>query len=144
MSVDEEYAPSPSDWVREQVEEFERSGGTAATTLRGTDMPVVVMTMRGHKSGKIRKVPVMKVEHDGVYAAVASQGGAPTHPLWYHNLLADPDVTLQDGTVSGRYAAREVHGEEKALWWQRAVAAFPNYAQYQARTEREIPLLLLE
>lgn len=138
----DDYAPSPSEWVRQQVETFEASGGTEGNTLRG--MPVVVLTMRGAKSGKIRKVPLMRVEHEGRYAAVASLGGAPQHPVWYHNLRADPHVELQDGPRRTSFVAREVTGDEKAQWWERAVAAFPDYADYQARTEREIPVLVLE
>jgi deazaflavin-dependent oxidoreductase (nitroreductase family) len=142
MSLEGEYAPSPAQWVRDQVERIESSGGEDGTTMRG--MPVVVMTMRGAKSGKLRKVPVMRVEHDGVYAAVASLGGAPRNPLWYRNLVANPRVELQDGTVRRQVTAREVHGDEKALWWDRAVAAFPDYATYQTKTERQIPLFVLE
>jgi deazaflavin-dependent oxidoreductase (nitroreductase family) len=138
-----EYGPSPQRWVREQVEEYEASGGTRGTTLRG-QLPVVVMTMRGARSGKVRKVPVMRVEHDGAYLAVASQGGAPTHPAWYHNLLADPAVRLQDGPEVVDVRARLLTGTERAAWWERAVAAFPDYAAYQERTEREIPLFVLE
>jgi deazaflavin-dependent oxidoreductase (nitroreductase family) len=144
VPVTGEYEPSTARWVRDQVELYESSGGTAGTTLHGTGQPVVLLTMRGAKTGKVRKVPLMRVEHDGVYAAVASVGGAPKHPVWYYNLLADPHLELRDGPVVRGATAREVHGEEKALWWERAVAAFPPYAQYQARTEREIPLLLLE
>jgi F420H(2)-dependent quinone reductase len=142
MSLEGEYAPSPAQWVRDQVERIESSGGEDGTTMRG--MPVVVMTMRGAKSGKLRKVPVMRVEHDGVYAAVASLGGAPRNPLWYRNLVANPRVELQDGTVRRKVTAREVHGDEKALWWDRAVAAFPDYATYQTKTERQIPVFVLE
>lgn len=138
-----EYGPSPQRWVREQVAEYESSGGTRGTTLRG-DLPVVVVTMRGARSGKVRKVPVMRVEHDGAYLAVASQGGAPTHPAWYHNLLADPVVRLQDGPEVLDVRARLLSGAERATWWERAVAAFPDYARYQERTEREIPLFVLE
>ena len=139
-----EYEPSTFDWVREQVELYESLGGTKGTTLRDTGLPVVIMTMHGATSGKLRKVPIMKVEHEGRYAAVASQGGAPKHPQWYRNLLANPDIELQDGPVRRDMVAREVTGEEKKLWWERAVAAFPPYADYQRRTDREIPLLVLE
>ena len=142
MALDGEYEPSPAQWVRDQVEEFESSGGTKGTTMRG--MPVVLMTMRGAKSGKVRKVPVMRVEHEGTYAAVASMGGAPKNPVWYHNLVANPRVELQDGPVRREVTAREVHGDEKALWWERAVAAYPDYANYQQRTERQIPVFVLE
>ena len=144
MSVEQDYEPSPIDWVREQVELYESSDGTKAATLRGTDYPIVLLTLRGAKSGKVRKTPLMRVEHDGVYAAVASQGGAPKHPVWYYNLLAHPRIELQDGPVRRTVVAREVTGEEKGIWWERAVAAFPPYADYQRRTERQIPLLLLE
>jgi F420H(2)-dependent quinone reductase len=142
MSLEGEYAPSPAQWVRDQVERIESSGGADGTVMRG--MPVIVMTMRGAKSGKLRKVPVMRVEHDGVYAAVASLGGAPRNPLWYANLVADPHVLLQDGPVRREMTAREVHGPEKALWWERAVEAFPDYATYQAKTDRQIPVFVLE
>jgi F420H(2)-dependent quinone reductase len=144
MPVDGEYEPSTLDWVREQVELYESSGGTRGTTLRNTGLPVVIMTLRGVKSGKLRKTPIMRVEHNGVYAAVASQGGAPNHPSWYANLLANPRIELQDGPRKRDMVAREVTGEEKRVWWDRAVAAFPPYADYQARTDRQIPLLLLE
>lgn len=142
MSIDAEYSPSPRQWVRDQVELYEGSGGVEGTTLHGR--PVVILTTRGARSGRIRKVPLMRVEHDGCYAAVASLGGAPKHPLWYHNLRADPTVTVQDGPDTHELVAREVTGEEKAQWWARAVAAFPDYADYQARTEREIPVFVLE
>ena len=144
MPLTGEYEPSPTDWVREQVEEYERSEGTRATTLRDTGMPVVIVTSRGARSGKLRKTPLMRVEHDGRYLAVASQGGAPTHPVWYHNLTADPLVELQDGPVKQDMRARLLTGAERAEWWTRAVAAFPPYADYQTRTEREIPVFLLE
>jgi deazaflavin-dependent oxidoreductase (nitroreductase family) len=138
----DEYVPSPADWVRQQVETIESSGGTEGTMMR--DMPVVVMTMRGAKTGKLRKVPVMRVEHDGVYAAVASLGGAPRNPQWYRNLVADPTVDVQDGPKRFRLVAREVHGDEKAIWWERSVAAYPDYADYQQRTSRAIPVFVLE
>ena len=142
MTLQGEYAPSPSKWVREQVELYESSGGTEGTTLRG--LPVVIVTSVGAKSGKIRKTPLMRVEHAGSYAAVASQGGAPEHPTWYFNLVAHPEVELQDGPTRQRYVARLVEGEEKADWWDRAVEAFEDYADYQERTEREIPLFVLD
>lgn len=142
MPITGEYAPSPSDWARQQAELYERSGGTEGTTLR--DMPVVVLTTLGARSGKVRKTPLMRVEHAGSYAVVASLGGAPKHPVWYFNVLAHPDVELQDGTEKHDYVAREVHGEEKAVWWERAVAAYPPYADYQEKTSREIPVLVLE
>jgi deazaflavin-dependent oxidoreductase (nitroreductase family) len=128
--------------VRDQVAEYEGSGGTRGTTLRG--LPVVILTNKGVKSGKVRKTPLMRVEHDGRYAVVASQGGAPRHPTWYHNLVADPRVQLQDGPVRRDMVAREVTGDEKAEWWARAVEAFPDYADYQTKTEREIPVFVLE
>jgi deazaflavin-dependent oxidoreductase (nitroreductase family) len=142
MSLDGEYEPSPTRWVREQVERYESSGGTEGTTLRG--LPVVLLTMRGAASGKIRKTPLMRVEHDGRYAVVASQGGAPEHPRWYHNLVAHPQVRLQDGTAAWDMTARELTGDERAEWWDRAVAAFGDYADYQRKTERQIPVFLLE
>jgi len=142
MTQNAEYAPSPSAWVRDQVALYESSGGTEGTTMRG--MPVVIITSTGAKTGKIRKTPLMRVEHEGSYAAVASQGGAPSHPTWYFNLVADPRVEVQDGPVKQEMLAREVIGEEKALWWERAVAAFPNYADYQQKADREIPLFVLQ
>ncbi|MFJ9680763.1 nitroreductase family deazaflavin-dependent oxidoreductase [Streptomyces sp. NPDC101194] len=142
MPLKGEYEPSPAQWVRDQVELFEGSGGTEGTTLRG--LPVIILTTRGARSGKIRKTPLMRVEHDGTYAVVASQGGAPKHPVWYHNLVADPRVELQDGPVRQDMNAREVTGEEKAVWWQRAVDAFPDYADYQLKTDRQIPVFVLE
>ncbi|MGI5404476.1 nitroreductase family deazaflavin-dependent oxidoreductase [Streptomyces sp. CA-135486] len=142
MPLEGEYEPSPEKWVRNQVELYESSGGTKGTTLRG--MPVIVLTTKGAKSGKIRKSPLMRVEHDGTYAVVASLGGAPKHPVWYHNVVADPHVELQDGPVRQDLTAREVTGDEKALWWKRAVEAYPDYAAYQQKTEREIPVFVLE
>ncbi|MCK9899757.1 nitroreductase [Parafrankia colletiae] len=142
MPLTGEYEPSPSEWVRKQVEEYESSGGTHGTELRG--VPVIILTTVGAKSGKIRKSPLMRVEHDGRYAVVASLGGAPTHPVWYHNVLAQPLVELQDGPTRQDMTAREVTGEEKALWWERAVAAWPDYAEYQKKTDRVIPVFVLE
>jgi F420H(2)-dependent quinone reductase len=142
MPLQGEYEASPSEWVRTQVEEYESSGGTKGTTLRG--VPVVVITSVGSGSGKLRKNPVMRVEHDGVYAAVASKGGAPQHPAWYRNLVEHPLVELQDGASKRDYTAREAAGEERALWWQRAVTVWPDYDEYKTKTDREIPLLLLE
>ena len=139
---DTDYIPSPSDWVREQVETIESTGDTASVHVQ--NRPVVMLTMRGAKTGGIRKVPLMRVEHDGVYAAVASKGGAPTHPQWYANLQADPTITLQDGTRSWKAVAREIDGAEREEWWERCVAAFPPYAEYQTKTDRLIPVLLLE
>ncbi|MEU3888842.1 nitroreductase family deazaflavin-dependent oxidoreductase [Streptomyces sp. NPDC029041] len=144
MPLEGEYEPSPTQWVRKQVELYESSGGTEGTTLQGSNMPVVVLTSRGARSGKLRKTPVMRVEHEGRYAAVASLGGSPKHPVWYFNLRADPHVELQDGPVKRDMTAREVTGEEKAAWWERAVAAYPAYADYQKKTDREIPVFVLE
>jgi deazaflavin-dependent oxidoreductase (nitroreductase family) len=144
MAVDGNYEPSPSAWVRDQVEEYEGSGGTKGTTLLDTGMPVVIVTNRGAKTGKVRKTPLMRVEHDGAYLAVASKGGAPEHPLWYYNLVAHPDVEVQDGTEKWAATAREISGEERAAWWDRAVAAFPPYAEYQEKTSRLIPVFVLE
>jgi deazaflavin-dependent oxidoreductase (nitroreductase family) len=138
-----EYVPSPAQWVRDQVAQYEASGGREANTLLDTGMPVVIVTMRGNRSGKIRKVALMRVEHDGEYALVASMGGAPKHPVWYHNLVAHPDdVTIQDGSEPFPVRVREVDGEEKARWWERAVAAYPPYAEYQERTTRQIPVFV--
>ncbi len=142
MPLEGEYEPSPTTWVRNQVELYESSGGTKGTTMQG--MPVVLLTTRGARSGKIRKTPLMRVEHEGRYAAVASLGGAPEHPVWYHNLKAEPRVELQDGPVKRDMRAREVTGAEKARWWERAVAAYPPYADYQKKTDRVIPVFVLE
>ncbi len=144
MPIEGEYEPSTAAWVRDQVEEYESSGGTRGTTLRDSGLPVVIITNRGARSGKLRKTPVMRVEHDGRYAAVASQGGAPAHPFWYHNFRAHSEVELRDGPVRGEFVAREVTGDERAEWWKRAVAAFPPYAEYQQKTSREIPVFVLE
>lgn len=142
MSLQGEYEPSAAEWVRKQVEKYEATGGAEANTVM--DRPIVVITSRGHKSGKLRKNPVMRVEKDGVYAAVASKGGAPEHPEWFHNFVADPHVDLQDGPEPHSYVARLATEAERAEWWPRAVAAFPPYAEYQEKTDREIPLFLLE
>ncbi|CAN5685205.1 nitroreductase family deazaflavin-dependent oxidoreductase [soil metagenome] len=142
MPLDGEYEPSPEKWVRDQVDAYESSGGTEATTLRG--MPVIILTTKGAKSGKLRKSPLMRVEHDGVYAAVASLGGAPKNPVWYYNVQATPLVEVQDGPVKQDMLAREVTGDEKALWWERSVAAYPDYADYQRKTDRAIPVFVLE
>ncbi len=144
MTIDGEYEPSRSAWVRDQVELYERSGGTEGTTLRDTGLPVVIVTNRGVRSGKVRKTPVMRVEHDGRYAVVASVGGAPHHPGWYYNIRANPQVALQDGPRAQQMVAREVTGEERSQWWQRAVAAYPPYAEYQEKTSRMIPVFVLE
>ena len=137
-----EYEPSPQRWVRDQVALYESSGGEKGTTMRG--MPVIVLTTLGEKSGKIRKAPLMRVEHNGSYAAIASLGGAPRNPVWYANVVAHPEVELQDGTRKWDMVAREVTGEERAAWWERAVAAYPDYADYQVKTERIIPVFVLE
>ncbi|MET9933937.1 MULTISPECIES: nitroreductase family deazaflavin-dependent oxidoreductase [unclassified Streptomyces] len=142
MPLEGEYEPSPEAWVRNQVELYESSGGTKGTTMRG--LPVVLVTNRGAKSGKLRKTPLMRVEHDGAYALVASNGGAVKHPVWYHNLVASPEVELRDGTEVWDMRARVVTGEERREWWERAVAAFPDYADYQRRTDREIPVFVVE
>jgi deazaflavin-dependent oxidoreductase (nitroreductase family) len=144
MPVIGEYEPSPQQWVRDQVEAYESSGGTDAVTLRDTGQPVIILTSLGARSGKVRKNPLMRVEHDGLYAVVASQGGAPTNPTWYHNLRAHPLVELQDGPHKQDMTAREVAGDERDVWWERAVAAYPSYADYQLKTERQIPVFVLE
>jgi deazaflavin-dependent oxidoreductase (nitroreductase family) len=143
MSLQGKYEASPSEWVANQVEAYERSGGTEANTLMDTGMPIIVVTTRGNKSGGVRKTPLMRVEHDGEYALVASKGGAPNHPEWYHNLVAAPDsVLIQDGPEPFEVTVREVEGDERATWWTRAVAAYPPYADYQTNTERLIPLFV--
>ncbi|MGO9080925.1 MAG: nitroreductase family deazaflavin-dependent oxidoreductase [Streptosporangiaceae bacterium] len=144
MPVDGEYEPSTQQWVRDQVELYEGSGGTQGTTLADTGLPVVIITNKGARSGKVRKTPVMRVEHEGRYAAVASKGGAPEHPYWYSNFRANPLVELQDGPLKQDMTVREVAGEERAQWWERAVAAYPSYADYQLKTDREIPVFVLE
>ncbi len=143
MALDGDYEPSIWDWVRNQVETYERSGGSEGTTLMDTGMPVIVLTMRGRRSGKVRKAPVMRVEHDGQYAVVASKGGYPSDPAWYHNLVAHPDeVRIQDGPDVFDVTVRQVDGHERDDWWERAVAAYPPYAEYQANTDRRIPVLV--
>ena len=137
-----EYVPSPTTWVRRQVEKIEATGDTRSVSV--LSRPVVMLTMRGAKTGAIRKVPLMRVEHEGVYAAVASQGGAARHPKWYANLRANPQISLQDGTATWDAVAREITGAERDEWWERCVAAYPPYADYQTRTDRVIPVLLLE
>jgi deazaflavin-dependent oxidoreductase (nitroreductase family) len=142
-TLDGEHVPNPADWVRDQVEAYERSGGQEANTLLDTDWPIVIVTMRGARSGKVLKNALMRVEHDGEYALVASKGGAPKHPQWYWNLTAHPDeVLIQDGPEPHRYEVRQVEGDERAAWWERAVAAYPPYAEYQERTDRTIPVLV--
>jgi F420H(2)-dependent quinone reductase len=143
MSIQGNYEPSPSQWVRDQVETYEGSGGERGNTLMDTGLPVIIVTTRGNRSGKLRKTPLMRVEHDGEYALVASKGGAPTHPVWYHNLKAEPDaVVIQDGPEPFDARVREVTGDERTAWWDRAVAAFPPYAEYQTKTTREIPVFV--
>jgi deazaflavin-dependent oxidoreductase (nitroreductase family) len=144
MPVQGEYKPSPSQWVRDQVEEYEASGGARGTTLLDTGLPVVVVTNLGAKSGQVRKTPLMRVEHDGIYAAVGSQGGAPKDPLWVGNLRANPHVEVQDGAEKREMVAREVTGAERDAWWERSVAAYPPYAEYQQKTKRLIPVFVLE
>jgi F420H(2)-dependent quinone reductase len=141
MPLSGEYAPSSSDWSREQAEKYIHSGGTDGTDLQGK--PVILLTTVGAKTGKLRKTPLMRVEHDGQYAIVASLGGAPKNPVWYYNVKKNPQVELQDGTVTGDYDAREVFSDEKATWWERAVEAYPPYAEYQTKTDRQIPLFVL-
>jgi len=142
MPLQGEYAPSTAGWAREQAEAYEASGGTQAAELRG--MPVVVLTSVGAKTGLLRKTALMRVEHGGEYAVVASLGGAPKHPVWYFNLKKNPHVELQDGPDKHDYLARELAGDEKAIWWERAVAAYPPYADYQKKTDRQIPVFVLE
>jgi F420H(2)-dependent quinone reductase len=142
MPLDGEYELSPTSWVREQTEKILETGTTESVGING--MSVVLVTTRGAQTGKLRKVPLMRVEHDGRYAIVASLGGAPKHPVWYYNVKADPKVELQDGTETNDFVAREVTGDEKAIWWERAVAAYPPYADYQRKTDREIPVFVLE
>ena len=142
MPLQGEYAPSTSDWAREQAEKYEATGGAEGGDLRG--MPVIVLTTVGAKSGMLRKTALMRVEHDGVYVAVASLGGAPKNPVWYYNIVKQPHVELQDGPVKKDYLAREISGDERAIWWERAVAAYPPYADYQLKTDRQIPVFVLE
>jgi F420H(2)-dependent quinone reductase len=143
MANDGDYEPSPWEWVSEQVETYERTGGREANTLRDTGLPIIVVTTVGNKSGKVRKTPLMRVEHDGVYALVASMGGAPKNPVWYYNLKAHPDsVRVQDGEKPVDVEVRELSGEERGEWWERAVAAYPPYAEYQQNTERLIPVFV--
>lgn len=140
-----EYIPSTLDWVREQIETYERTGGQEANTLRDTGIPVIIVTMRGAKSGAVRKIALMRVEHNGAYALVASKGGAPGNPDWYTNLLAHPDeVLLQDGPEPFAVSIREIHGAERDEWWKRSAAVFPPYDEYQAKTSRTIPVIIAE
>jgi F420H(2)-dependent quinone reductase len=143
MTLTGKYAPSPQQWVRDQVETYERTGGREANTLFDTGMPIIIVTTRGNRTGAIRKTPLMRVEHDGEYALVGSQGGAPKDPVWVHNLRADPTaVMVQDGPEPWDAEVREVTGEERDEWWERCVAAYPPYADYQAATDRTIPVFV--
>ena len=143
MTLEGAYEPSTWEWVRDQVETYERTGGREANTLRDTGLPIIVVTTRGARSGKLRKTPLMRVKHDGEYALVASVGGAPKHPVWYHNLKAEPTaVMVQDGPEPWDADVREVEGDERAVWWERAVAAYPPYADYQQKTDRRIPVFV--
>jgi F420H(2)-dependent quinone reductase len=143
MSLEGEYEPSPAQWVRDQVAEYEASGGQRASTLADSGLPVIIVTTRGNQTGKIRKFALMRVEHDGEYALVASKGGAPENPVWYYNLKADPTaVRIQDGPEPFDAQVRELSGPERGQWWDWAVAAFPPYAEYQEKTDRQIPVFL--
>jgi deazaflavin-dependent oxidoreductase (nitroreductase family) len=144
MPIEGEYVPSTSQWVADQVAEYEASGGERASTLRETGIPVIIVTMRGSSSGKVRKIALMRVEHDGDYALVASMGGAPDNPAWYHNLVADSHVMIQDGAEPHDYDVRIVEGDERATWWDRAVEVFPTYADYKTKTDRKIPVFVAE
>ncbi|QBS44128.1 nitroreductase family deazaflavin-dependent oxidoreductase [Nocardia sp. CS682] len=141
MPLTGEYEPSPSAQARQQVETYEKSGGTKGTTMQGK--PVILLTTKGAKSGKLRKTPLMRVEHNGEYAVVASLGGAPKNPVWYYNIKADPHVELRDGPVNKDYTAREVFGDERQLWWDRATEVWPDYIQYTKKTDRTIPVFVL-
>lgn len=142
MPLTGEYEPSTSEWARTQAETYEATGGREANLLKG--VPIIVLTSVGAKSGKLRKTALMRVEHDGDYVVVASKGGAPEHPAWYWNLVREPHVELQDGEVKKDYRARELEGDERATWWERAVAVWPDYANYQKKTDRKIPVFVLE
>jgi deazaflavin-dependent oxidoreductase (nitroreductase family) len=142
MPLEGHYEPSPVDWVRNQVEQFESSDGREGNTMK--DLPVIVLTTKGARTGNIRKSPLMRVEHDGKYLIVASLGGAPSHPVWYHNAVANPTVEIQDGATRQDMATRELDGDEREVWWKRAVDAFPPYAEYQEKTSRVIPILICE
>jgi F420H(2)-dependent quinone reductase len=141
MPLEGEYAPSPWDWSREQADKYAESGGADAADMKG--IPIILLTTVGAKTGKLRKTPLMRVEHNGEYACVASLGGAPKNPVWYYNIAKNSRVELQDGSVTGDYDAREVFGDEKAVWWERAVEAYPDYADYQTKTDRQIPVFVL-
>ena len=142
MPITGEYVPSTSAWVADQVAEYEASGGTRANTLRDTGIPVIIVTMMGAKSGKVRKIALMRVEHDGHYALIASKGGHSEHPDWYRNLMADPRIMIQDGPEPHDYVVREVTGAERQKWWDRAVDVYAPYAEYQENTSRVIPVLV--
>ena len=143
MNIEGEYVPSRSKWVSDQIDAYEASSGTEGNSLFDTGIPIIVVTMRGHRSGNVRKIALMRVEHEGQYALVASMGGAPSNPGWYKNLVADPDeVFVQDGPTPVAVSVREVFGEERALWWQRSVAVYPSYADYEAKTDRVIPVFV--
>lgn len=144
MPITGEYVPSSQAWVRDQVAEYEASGGARANTLHNTGLPIVIVTYRGKKSGNVRKIALMKVEHEGKYALVASKGGSPEHPEWYFSMAADPHVMIQDGPEPRDYTVREVDGDERAEWWERSVAAYPSYAEYQEKTDRLIPVFVAE
>ncbi|HXT91062.1 MAG TPA: nitroreductase family deazaflavin-dependent oxidoreductase [Trebonia sp.] len=144
MAIEGEYIPSTAQWVRDQVDAYEGSGGMTGTTLRDTGLPVVIVTNRGAKTGGVRKTPLMRVEHEGSYAAVGSKGGAPQHPVWVYNLRQNPQVVVQDGPHTWEMAARELSGAEREQWWERAVAAYPPYTEYQQLTARLIPVFVLE
>jgi len=142
MAIDGEYVPSPQPWVRDQVEKYEGSGGADGTTLQG--QPVVIVTNRGAKTGAVRKTPLMRVEHEGAYAAIGSKGGAPENPVWVYNLRKNPQVVVQDGAKVVELTAREVAGEERTAWWDRALVSWPAYGDYQKKTDRLIPVFVLE
>lgn len=144
MPIEGEYVPSTWDWVAEQVATYEASGGMQANTLRDTGIPVIIVTMRGASSGKVRKIALMRVEHEGAYALIASKGGAPENPAWVANLEAHPEVMIQDGPRPHDFTVRLVDGDERAAWWQRGVEVFPTYADYEAKTDRKIPVYVAE
>jgi F420H(2)-dependent quinone reductase len=142
MPLSGEYEESPWDWVQQDANRIMETGSTEGSEMKGK--PIILLTTIGAKTGKIRKTPLMRVEHDGEYAVVASLGGAPKNPVWYYNIKAHPQVELQDGDVTKDYEAREVFGDEKSSWWERAVEAWPDYAEYQTKTDREIPVFVLK
>lgn len=142
MTITGEYEPGAWDWVARQIEQYEASGGTRANTLRDTGIPIIIVTMRGAKSGKVRKIGLMRVEYDGSYAFVASKGGDPAHPAWYFNMTADPQVMIQDGPEPKPYVVREIDGDEREIWWERAAAVYPPYLQYAKKAGRVIPVLI--